>query len=165
MLATEWGYDRYASGVSARLRTTSLFGEVLARHQQELQELIRLEDQQNRLKRTNSSETIQQSSQNSAGKRRRANEKERHFETSSARDSPSKSSGWPSSSSSTSGRLGSEWERPSYLPSSSSSQHSRNRETPRSINSNSSSDVASSVSGSSSHDWLFVNDENFIFSD
>lgn len=58
MLATEWVYDNNNTPSSVRLRTTSIWDEILTRHQRELDDLHRLEER--RLIRSHSVETIRQ---------------------------------------------------------------------------------------------------------
>ncbi|PPR02213.1 hypothetical protein CVT26_012105 [Gymnopilus dilepis] len=64
MLATEWVYDNDNTSSSVRLRTSSLWDEILTRHQRELDELERL--QQRTLKRSTSTETIRQRARDAA---------------------------------------------------------------------------------------------------
>ncbi|KJA16665.1 hypothetical protein HYPSUDRAFT_284726 [Hypholoma sublateritium FD-334 SS-4] len=59
MLATEWVYDANNDTSAVRLRTTSLWDEVFARHQKECDDLIRLEEKST-LKRSCSLETIRE---------------------------------------------------------------------------------------------------------
>lgn len=59
MLATEWVYDANNTNSAVRLRTTSLWDEVFARHQKECDDLIRLEEKST-LKRSCSLETIRE---------------------------------------------------------------------------------------------------------
>ncbi|KDR72579.1 hypothetical protein GALMADRAFT_213117 [Galerina marginata CBS 339.88] len=140
MLATEWVYDNNNSSSSVRLRTSSLWDEILARHQRELDDLQRLEERT--LKRSTSTETIRQrlntavdfnltdsetqsitsaemspsSSSFSGAKRRRVDPGNVGSSSSQRRDSFSSGSG-----------LGSEWEVPRSPNQPTTSGYSRTR--------------------------------------
>ncbi|KAF9556275.1 hypothetical protein CPC08DRAFT_97133 [Agrocybe pediades] len=112
MLATEWAYDRYPSSNSVRLLTNTLFAEVLARHQKELDDLYELE-RRNGLKRTSSSETLRQShvrdGSESPKRRRRSDDGSPIGSSSEASSSSEAFSSYNDSDS--------EWMEPWYAPS------------------------------------------------
>lgn len=61
MLATDWVYDSNNKNSQVRLRPKTLWDDMLSRHQRECDDLVRLEQKHNRLKRVASTETVRES--------------------------------------------------------------------------------------------------------